>query len=55
MLMISDGDIAEFYEWLERKRQEADQESEAENLIEQQMHHIRELIRIQQKILGIKA
>ncbi len=52
--MLSEDDLAEFYEWLERKKRQADEGREGENLIEQQMHHIRELIRIQQKLMGIK-
>ena len=48
--MLNETDLLEFYEWLERKKKEADQNADKENLIEQQMHHIRELIRIQQKL-----
>ena len=52
--MLNETDLAEFYAWLERKRKEADANKSEENLIDQQMRHIRELIRIQQKIWGIK-
>lgn len=53
--MLNETDLTEFYEWLDRKAKEADANKTGENLIEQQMHHIRELIRIQKKILGIKT
>lgn len=52
--MLNETDLLEFYEWLDRKKQEASKNKDKENLIEQQMHHIRELIRIQQKLLGIR-
>ena len=52
--MLNETDLKEFYEWLDRKGKEADADKKGENLIEQQMHHIRELIRIQRKLLGIK-
>ena len=52
--MPNETDLLEFYEWLDRKKQEATKHTDKENLIEQQMHHIRELIRIQQKLLGIR-
>lgn len=54
LTMLNETDLAEFYEWLDRKTAEAGQKPANENLIEQQLHHIRELIRIQQKMLGIK-
>lgn len=52
--MINETDLAEFYAWLDRKSKEADKDKAQENLIEQQLYHIREIIRIQQKLLGIK-
>ena len=53
--MLNETDLEEFYEWLDRKRKEADANENGENKhLLQQMYHIRELIRIQQKLLGIK-
>lgn len=52
--MLNETDLLEFYEWLDRKTAEADKKPANENLVEQQLHHIRELIRLQQKMLGIK-
>lgn len=52
--MLNETDLAEFYAWLDRKTAEAAKNPANENLVEQQLHHIRELIRIQQKMLGIK-
>ena len=52
--MINETDLLEFYEWLDRKKAEADSKHPNENLIEQQLYHFRELIRIQQKMMGIK-
>lgn len=52
--MLNEHDLQEFYEWLERKRLEATNNKKQENLIEQQMHHLREFIRIQKRIMGLR-
>ena len=52
--MLNETDLSDFYEWLDRKTAEAGKKPANENLIEQQLHHIRELIRIQQRLMGVK-
>lgn len=57
--MLNETDLAEYYEWLGRKSiQQQTQKgatTEETSLFDQQLHHIRELIRIQQKLMGIRS
>lgn len=52
--MLNETDLTEYYEWLDKKTKQANESSVNGDLFEQQLHHLRELIRIQNKILGIK-
>ena len=57
--MHNETDLAEYYEWLGRKsiqqQTKKDATTEETSLFDQQLHHIRELIRIQQKLMGIRS
>lgn len=51
--MINETDLIEFYELLDRKQEEW--KTTHEPLLEKQIYHLQELIRIQAKILGVKV
>lgn len=50
--MINETDLYEYYELLEKKQKEYREQHEP--LLEKQIYHLQELIRIQAKILGVK-
>lgn len=50
--MLSEDDLLEYYELLEKKQREYRQQHEP--LLELQIYHLQELLRIQAKILGVK-
>lgn len=50
--MINETDLYEYYEMLEKKQQEYREQHEP--LLERQIYHLQELIRIQAKIMGVR-
>lgn len=53
--MLNETDLLEFYEWLEKKKAEAKQATpEHATLLDQQIALIQDLIRLQQRMLGIR-
>lgn len=51
--MINETDLKEYYDLLDKKQQQWRETHEP--LLEKQIFHLQELIRIQAKILGIKV
>lgn len=51
--MISENDLSEYYEMLEQKRKEYYRTHEP--LLEAQIYHLQELIRIQAKLMGVRV
>lgn len=53
--MLNETDLLEFYEWLDKKKAEADKvKPEHKSLLDQQITLIQDLIRLQQRMLGVR-